>query len=137
MTKTRWLFSEGKREDALRRSGEAVAADPESAQAHYLHGTMQLAARQFPEATASFTEVLRLNPRAAFAQVQLSRLTLLSGDAASAVQYAQEATKNAPGSPIARFSLARGLLAQGQRRVRKSRLPRCSRRIPTRRRCMR
>ena len=80
MTKTRWLYAEGKREDALRRASEAVAADPESAPAHYLHGTMRLAARQYPEATESFNEVLRLNPRAASAQVQLSRLTLLSGD---------------------------------------------------------
>jgi len=114
MTKTRWLFLEGKREDALRRSGEAVAADPESAQAHYLRGTMHLASRQFPEAKETFTEVLRLNPRAASAQIHLSRLTLLSGDTASAVQYAQQATTNAPGSPVARLTLARGLLAQGQ-----------------------
>ena len=58
--------------------------------------------------------MLRLNPRAAAAQVQLSRLTLLRGDTAGAVQFAQEAAKNAPGNPIARLVLARGLLGQGQ-----------------------
>jgi tetratricopeptide (TPR) repeat protein len=114
MTKARWLYNDGNVQDALRRSNEAVAIDPESAEAHYLEGTMRLASRQYPEAADAFTEVLRLNPRAALAQVQLSRLTLLRGDSASALQYAQAAAKNAPGNPLARLSLARGFLAQGQ-----------------------
>ena len=112
--KAQWLLSEGKIKDALGPATTAVAADPESAPAHHLLGTIQAFSRDVEGATKSFGEVLRLNPRAAAAQVQLSRLTLARGDAASAVQFAQQAVTNAPGNPLARLSLARGLLAQGQ-----------------------
>ena len=77
-------------------------------------GQVQIASRDLDGATKSFTEVLRLNPRAVAAQLQLSTVTLARGEAASAVRLAQEAIKSVPGNPSARLTLARGLLAQGQ-----------------------
>ena len=60
----------------------------------------------------SFNEVLRLNPRAAAAQVFLSRLHLASGASDTAVQFAEGALKNSPGNPEARSSLIRGLIGR-------------------------
>ena len=50
--------------------------------------------------------MLRLNPRVAAAQLQLSRLQLAHGAAAEAVQLAESALKNAPGSAEAKLTLA-------------------------------
>jgi tetratricopeptide (TPR) repeat protein len=63
-------------------------------------------------AIAAFNEVLRLNPRAAAAQLQLSRLQLAQGAVAETIQLAESALKNAPGNPEARLTLASGLIAQ-------------------------
>ena len=110
--KAQWLYMEGKLPEARTQAETAVAAAPEYMAAHYMLGTIQAATRDVEGATKSFTEVLRLNPRAAAAQLHLSRLTLASGDTTSSVQFAQQALNNAPGSPMARLSLARGLIAQ-------------------------
>jgi tetratricopeptide (TPR) repeat protein len=68
--------------------------------------------RQRAEAIASFSEVIRLNPRAAAAQVYLSRLNLLAGTPDKAVSFAEGALSTAPGNPEARVSLVRGLVAK-------------------------
>jgi tetratricopeptide (TPR) repeat protein len=114
LLKASWLHREGQTQEAMERARTLVAADPRSAPAHYLLGTIQSQARDLDGATKSFNEVLRLNPRATDAQVQLSRLTLARGDTASAIWLAQEAGKNAPGSPEPRLMLARAFIAQGQ-----------------------
>ena len=78
-----------------------MKANPNSVAAHYALGALQERLRQRKEAIASFNEVLRLNPRAAAAQVYLSRLTLQEGTADGAVTYAEGALANAPGNPEA------------------------------------
>jgi putative PEP-CTERM system TPR-repeat lipoprotein len=110
----RWFFAERKLQDSLKQATAAVAAAPESAQAHYLLGTVQAALGDFDGGTKSFTEVLRINPRASQAQLQLSRLQLAHGDAAAAVLLAQQAVQNAPKYPPARLALAQGLVMQRQ-----------------------
>ena len=112
--KTRWLFREGKRQEALDRAKALIEIDPSSAAAFYLLGTIQAQAGDYDGATESLTEAVRLNPRAAEAQVQLSRITLARGNSAEAVWFAQEAAKSAPGDPLPRLTLARGFIAQGQ-----------------------
>jgi tetratricopeptide (TPR) repeat protein len=112
VTKASWLFSEGKRDEALNRVLTATKAAPDNARAHYLAGLIQVQMQDVPAAIASFNEVLRLNPRVAAAQLQLSRLQLAQGAAAEAVQLAESALKNAPGSAEAQLTLAGGLLAQ-------------------------
>jgi tetratricopeptide (TPR) repeat protein len=57
--------------------------------------------------------VLRLNPRAVAAQVELSRLSLTSGDETGAVRYAEGARQAEPSSGEARVALARSLIAAG------------------------
>ena len=112
LVRARWFSNDGKTQDALKDAQAAVAADSQSAAAFYMLGNLQLTTRDFEGATKSFEEVLRINPRAADAQVRLSALRLSRGNAAAAVELATAATKNDPGSPVARLSLARGLVAQ-------------------------
>ena len=110
--KAQWLIAEGKTEEAFQRATKAVAADSQSATAHFLLGTLQAARRDPAGATQSFTEVLRLNPNATAAQLELSRLNLARGDSANAVQFAEEVLTSAPASAQARFALVRALLAR-------------------------
>jgi tetratricopeptide (TPR) repeat protein len=112
LLKATFLQSEQKFPDARDQAQAAVKADPNSAAAHYTLGVLQDQLRQRKEAIASFGEVLRLNPRAAAAQVYLSRLNLQEGTPDAAVTFAEGALTNAPGNPEARSSLIRGLIGK-------------------------
>ena len=112
LVKSAFLVLEKKLPEARQRAEAAVKADPGSAAAHYALGTLQEQLRQRKEAIVSFSEVLRLNPRAAAAQVYLSRLNLQEGTPDAAVTYAESALANAPNNPEARASLIRGLVAK-------------------------
>ena len=112
VTKARWLLAEGKRDEALARAQAATKAAPDNPTAHYVLGLAQAQLKDNVSAVASFNEVLRLNPRVAAAQLQLSRLQLAQGATAEAVQLAESALRNAPGSAEAKLTLAGGLLAQ-------------------------
>ncbi len=78
--KAQWLTRENKLDEALERAKAAVAADPQSASAHFALAVVHDRRREVADATKSYSEVLRLNPRAVAAQVELSRLSLTSGD---------------------------------------------------------
>ena len=112
LLKSSFLQAENKLPEARDQAQAAVKANPNSVPALYALGTLQDRLRQRKEAIASFSEVLRLNPRAAAAQLYLSRLTLQEGTADGAVTFAEGALANAPGNPEARASLIRGLLAK-------------------------
>ena len=112
LLKARWLSAEGQQAQALERAQAATAADPSSIAAHYQLGTIQAHLRRTKEAIASFGEVLRLNPRAAAAQIQLSRLHLTEGASDTAVQFAEDALTSAPGNPEARANLVRSLIGR-------------------------
>jgi tetratricopeptide (TPR) repeat protein len=111
-TRARWDLADGRQAQALERAKAAVAAAPQSAEAYYFLGTMQALNNQPEAATTSFNHVLKLNPRAAAAQVQASQLRLTRGDSAAAVNLAREAVSNAPNVPEARLVLARALVAE-------------------------
>ena len=113
LMKARWLHSEGKRQTALATATAATAADPRNAVAFYVRGLTEGASHRSNDAIKSFTEVIRLNPRAAIAQVQLSRLHLERNAIDTAVLFAEEALSNAPGSVDARLALIRAWTARG------------------------
>ena len=113
LAKAEWLAREGKVQDALTRAQAAVKSDPQSAPAHFALGLLHDRLRNRKEAVAAFTEVIRLNPRATAAQLNLSRLSLYEGSPDRAVTFAEAALTNAPGNPAARASLVQGLLARG------------------------
>src|SRR4029079_17822965 len=69
--------------------------------------------RRKPEAAAeAFNEVLKLNPRAVAAQLELSQISLTSGKPEAGLQYAEDAAKTLPGSPLIQLNLARNLIAR-------------------------
>jgi tetratricopeptide (TPR) repeat protein len=111
--KAQWLTTENKLDEALERANAAVTADKESAAAHFAVGMVRDRRREVPDAIKAFSEVLRINPRAAAAQVELSRLSFVAGNRDDAVRYAEEAKQTEPGSAAARVTLARTLLASG------------------------
>jgi putative PEP-CTERM system TPR-repeat lipoprotein len=112
LLKARWLLSEGRRERALVRATAAVSANPQLVPAHYIRGLAEAASHRSSDAIKSFTEVLRLNPRATVARIQLSRLYLARNAIDSAVLYAEEALANAPESLGARLALVRAWIAR-------------------------
>ena len=64
-------------------------------------------------AEQSFQEVLKINPRAAVASLQIARLRLARGETAGAVHAAEEASRERPDDIEAAVLLSRGLRAQG------------------------
>ncbi|MBA3885634.1 MAG: tetratricopeptide repeat protein [Acidobacteria bacterium] len=112
--KSAFLLTEQRFQESHDFAQRAVSTAPESASAHYALGLTQMALRQPEAAAQSFRETLRLNPRAAAADIQLSRLSLASGDATQAVRYAEAARQTQPQNPDARLALATALLRQGQ-----------------------
>ena len=111
--KSDFLRQDHKLDEALTAADAAVAADRSSAQAQLVRGRA-LAAKGSPtKAEEAFNEVLRLNPRAAVAQIELSRLSLSSGALESSVTLAAQAAAADPGNLLARLTLARGFGAKG------------------------
>ena len=114
IAKARMLLLEGGRTDeAERHARAAIGADRTQPSAHYALGLVALQRRDVAAAEAAFDEVIRLNPRAAAAQLQLSRLQLARGDAREALASAEQAARQRPDDPRAAVLVARSLRAQG------------------------
>jgi tetratricopeptide (TPR) repeat protein len=111
--KAQWLTTENHLDEALDRAQAAVASDSESAIAHFTLARVQDRRREVAGAVKSYGEVLRLNPRAVAAQVELSRLNLAGGDREAALRFAEEARRTEPASVAARVALVRTLLSRG------------------------
>ena len=112
LLKSAFLSREKKLAEARDQAQAAVQANPASAPAHYALGVLQDQLRQRKEAIASFSEVLRLNPRATAAQVYLSGLNLMEGSSSAALTHAELALTAAPDNPDARATLVRALVAR-------------------------
>jgi len=111
--KARLLLEDGSIKEAAEAARAAIAADAESAAAHYTLGLTSIALEHFDDAEREFEKVLQLNPRAAAPQLQLARLRLASGDTGRAVSNARKAVEAMPTDPAAAVLLARGLRAEG------------------------
>jgi len=112
IARVRFLSSDRRAKDALPDAEAAVKMDPKSAAANFVLGSVRTALGQTAEARASFSEVLKLNPRAADAQVALSALDLSTGNTETAVQLARDAVTNQPRLLAPRLLLVKGLLAR-------------------------
>ena len=112
LNKAQWLLNEKKPQDALVSAQAATKASPRSAEAHFTLATIQSQLQMRKEAMLEYGEVLRLNPRASRAQVQLSRLSLVDGSSDKAVTFAEDALRIAPTDPEARANLVRGLIGR-------------------------
>ena len=114
LVKTRFQVTEGKLDDALVSAKAAAAADAQSIQARYLMGTILRAKRRPQEAMDAFTEVLKINPRAAAAQMQLAELNMQQGKASTALQLATDVAKQLPNDPRVKLTLVQTLVANRQ-----------------------
>jgi len=111
--KARWLARENKLDEALDRAKAATAADPQSAEAHFALAIVHDRRKEVAAAVKSYQDVLRINPRAAAAQVELSRLSLATGDGTAALRYAEQARQAEPLNLAAGVAMARSLAASG------------------------
>ncbi len=106
------LFQEEQREKALDAVRAAVAADPSSVEAQFILGRLYAARGDSSAAKSAFREVLRLNPQATSAQVELAAAEARS-EPATAVRTAEDAVRIDPDNLSARLALLRGLIAAG------------------------
>jgi tetratricopeptide (TPR) repeat protein len=111
--KAQWLTAEGKLDEALTRAQAAVKTDANSAPAHFALAAVHDRRRDVGNAIKEYGEVLRLNPRAVAAQVELSRLNLATGKGDEALRLAEEARRTEPANVAARVALTRTLLSRG------------------------
>lgn len=105
------LLRQNRIDEAAKAADAAIAANASSAEAQFVRGRVLRAKGNFDKAEEAFNEVLRLNPRAAAARVELARLRIRSG-ADDAVTVATEAAKADPRSLDARLTLARALMSK-------------------------
>ena len=108
-----FLLSDGKLDDALKLATDAVDKHREGVPAYYLLGRVQTARKQTDAAIAAYQEVIRLNPLASDAKLDLARLQLASGRTDSSVSFAEEALKAQPQNADARLILVQGLIMRG------------------------
>ena len=112
ITRARFLRADRRPTEALQDAEAAAKMDPKSAAAHFVLGNVRAALGQTAEARASYAEVLKLNPRAADAQIALSALDLVTGSTDTAVQLARDAMTNQPTLLAPRILLVKGLLTR-------------------------
>ena len=105
------LLRQGHLDEAAQAADAAVAANASSAEAQFVRGRVLRARGSFEKAEEAFNEVLRLNPRASAARVELARLRIRGG-AEDAVTVAAEAAQAAPQSLDARLTFARALMSK-------------------------
>ena len=98
-TLSEWQLRDRDVANAVSSAQKAVEADSTSAGAHVALGAALMESGQREYAAKSLREALRLSPRLVPAQVLLSRLELVSGNAEEAARLAADARMSAPSNP--------------------------------------
>ena len=110
LLKGQLLQLDGKNEEAFATIQKATTLAPDYAEAQFALGRMYASRGDRLAAETAFREVLRINPRATAAQVQLATVQAQTRPAES-VRTAEDATRSNPGSVAARLALVRSLIA--------------------------
>ncbi len=108
------LIRGNKRDEADAAAKAAIALDANSARAHALAAAIAVQGDRLDAAVNELETVLRLDPRALGAVIELSRLQLVLGNIEKSFAYAQQALQMAPGSSPAQSLLVRNHLARGE-----------------------
>ena len=93
---------------------EALKSDALVPEAQYVLGAAAIVEGDLVSAERAFEEVLRLNPRAAAAHMQLAQIHLSTGATRKAVAAAERAIKEQPGETAASALLVKSLRAHGE-----------------------
>jgi tetratricopeptide (TPR) repeat protein len=125
VAKSRMLLMDNKLDEAAKEAQDAVKLAAGSVAAQYTLGLTAVARNDHSAAEAAFENVLKLNPRAAAARLQLARLQLARGRAADALESAEEVSRERPDDIDAAVLMSRSLRAQGN-------LPRAERELTSR-----
>ena len=110
--KAGFLLDEEKFDDAIRVATLATQ-NSRAAQPNIVLGLAYGKVGKIEEAKKAFTAALSADARSIAAQIELSRLSLLTGDAAWAQKYGEQALRAAPELPAAREAVVRAALARG------------------------
>ena len=113
VTKARMLLIDQKTDEAAKEAQEAVKLAAGSIAAQYTLGLTAIAQNDRAVAERAFQSVLKLNPRAAAARLQLARLQLARGQAAEALKGAEQVSDDRPDDVDAAVLMSRSLRAQG------------------------
>jgi len=125
IAKARMLLMDEKPDEAAREAQEAVKFAAGSIAAQYTLGLTAIAQNDRAAAETAFQSVLKLNPRAAAARLQLARLQLARGESAEALKAAQQVSDERPDDVDAAVLMSKSLRAQGD-------LPRAERELALR-----
>jgi tetratricopeptide (TPR) repeat protein len=106
------LLRERRVDAALATARDAVKADPNSEDAHFILGRIHAIRRDFDESEKAFKEIVRTNPAAVEARVELSKLHVERREIDSGISAAREASRLNPGSIDARLALVSALLVR-------------------------
>jgi len=110
--KAGFLLDEDKPLEAI-TAARAARKQSRATQAAFLLGLAYSKIGQIDDAKKAFTDALALDPGSIGAQIELSRLALLTGDPVWAQRYGEQALRAAPQLPAAREAVVRGALARG------------------------
>ena len=113
LLKGQLLLEEGRREEALPVVKAAVAAEPTSIRAQFTLGRVYASRGDTDGAKAAFRQVLKENPAATAAQVELANIELsdAKGSSVGAIRALDSASTNRPVTVDAKIALMRSLLA--------------------------
>ena len=106
---------ENKLDEALERAKAAVAADPQSAAAHFALAVVQDRRREVADATKSYRRGITTQPARGRRAGGVIAAESEAGDSAGALRYAEEARQTQPSNLDARVALARSLVVAGNR----------------------
>jgi Tfp pilus assembly protein PilF len=101
------LTGQRKADEALTAARGATAADPNSAYAHFVLGSIQAMRGEYRDARTAFSQAVQLSPRYTAAQIELARLYLVGGEAAEARQLVEAVLETSPNHGPAQLLLAR------------------------------
>ena len=110
--KAGFLLDEGKLDEAI-RAATVAHQNSKAAKPSILLGLAYSKAGRVEDARKAFTDALARDSKAITAQLELSRICLMTGDAVWAQKYAEQALRAAPQLPAAREAVVRAALARG------------------------
>ena len=113
MARARMLLIDQKPDEAAKEAQEAVKLAPGPVAAQYTLGLTVDRAERPGRWRGRFSKVLKLNPRAAAARLQLARLQLARGEAAGALEAAEEVSRERPEDVEAAVLMSRSLARAG------------------------
>lgn len=117
-----FLFSQGKRDEALAEFEQAARENPSDRQARSRLIAAYLVMNRREQARRLLAEALAKNPRDIDALLQQSEMDLRAGDVTRAQERLREVLRYKPDSVEAHFLLARTYARQGERRLEREEL---------------